>query len=91
MIGAGILLLVGGYAVASYGYVLIKGYNITPREWFSPLNPYVWPAPGVTIGKVPKGHIFPTASAATGATQSGPPAGGPTGGGGRGIPPSGVL
>lgn len=70
MIGAGILLLLGGYAVGSYGYVLIKGYNITAREWFSPLNPYTWPATGTSIPRVPKGHIFPTSSAASGATQS---------------------
>lgn len=62
MIGAGILLLFGGYAVGSYGYVLIKGYNITAREWFSPLNPYTWPASGA-IPTVPQGNIFPTSSA----------------------------
>jgi hypothetical protein len=63
VIGAGVLLLLAGYGVASYGYVLIKGYNITPREWFSPLNPYQWPAPGATIPRVPQGSLFPTAKA----------------------------
>lgn len=72
MIGAGILLLLGGYAVGSYGYVLIKGYNITAREWFSPLNPYTWPPVGADIPRVPKGNIFPTASAATTAAPGGP-------------------
>lgn len=78
MIGPGILLLLGGYAVGSYGYVLIKGYNITAREWFSPLNPFTWPPVGSDIPRVPKGSIFPASSAtpassaASGATQSHP-------------------
>lgn len=71
MIGAGILIMFAGYAVGSYGWVLVKGYNITPREWFSPLDPYVWPAPGTTIPTVPKGNIFPTSSGTASATSSG--------------------
>jgi hypothetical protein len=43
--------------------VLVEGFNITPKEWCSPLAPYTWPAPGTDIPKVPKGHIFPTSSA----------------------------
>lgn len=78
MIGPGVLLLLAGYGVGSYGYVLIKGYNITAREWFSPLNPFTWPPVGADIPRVPKGFIFPTSSAssassaASGATQSHP-------------------
>jgi hypothetical protein len=70
VIGAGVLLLLGGYAVSSYGYVLIKGYNITAREWFSPLNPYKWPPVGATIPRVPQGFIFPTKSAAPSGSQT---------------------
>jgi hypothetical protein len=88
MIGAGVLLLFGGYAVGSYGYVLVKGYNITAREWFSPLSPFTWPPTGGDVPRVPKGHIFPTAS---GAAQSAAAAGGSAGGSAGGIPAAGVL
>jgi hypothetical protein len=71
VIGAGVLLLLGGYAVGSYGYVLIKGYNITAREWFSPLNPFTWPPTGGDVPKVPAGHIFPTSSAGGAAASGG--------------------
>lgn len=37
------VLLWAGYGVSSYGYVLVKGWNINVRQWFSPLNPYTWP------------------------------------------------
>jgi len=71
VIGFGVVLIFGGYAVGSYGWVLVEGYNITPRQWFSPLNPYRWPGTGATIPRVPKGHLFPTSSAAApGGTQS---------------------
>jgi hypothetical protein len=50
--------------------VLIKGYNITAREWFSPLNPYKWPPVGATIPRVPQGFIFPTKSAAPSGSQT---------------------
>jgi len=73
VIGAGFVLMWAGYAVGSYGWVLIKGYNITLRQWFSPLNPYQWPAnTGATIPRVPKGNIFPTSSAASTSAGGGP-------------------
>ena len=59
MIALGMLVLYGGYAVGSWGYVLVKGYNITLWEWIDPLTVYKWPS---SPPKVPKGHIFPTKS-----------------------------
>ena len=48
--------VIAGYTVASYGWVLLQGWDITFRQWISPLNPYVWPSGPVPT--VPKGHIF---------------------------------
>jgi hypothetical protein len=44
VIGIGMILLWAGYGIGTYGYVLIRGWNISPGEWFSPLSPYAWPA-----------------------------------------------
>jgi hypothetical protein len=49
---AGLLALFAGYTIASYGVVLLRGYDIKWREWISPIRPYQWPK-----GKVP--HVPP--------------------------------
>jgi hypothetical protein len=54
----GIVAVFAGYAMASYGWVLIEGYDITFREWISPLNPWLW----TSTAKVPKGKLFPSSS-----------------------------
>jgi hypothetical protein len=56
-----ILGIFGGYAVASYGWVLLKGYDITFKQWVNPLNPYVWSG---TPATVVKGSVFPTGAGA---------------------------
>lgn len=53
----GILVTFAGYTLASYGWILLKGYDITFKEWVDPLAPYQWPS-----GKVPTvaaGSVFP--------------------------------
>jgi hypothetical protein len=68
-----ILLVWLGYGTLSYGYVLIKGWDIPPREWWSPINAYQWPKGNIPT--VPKGHIFPTGSSSGGggaAAMTGP-------------------
>jgi hypothetical protein len=47
----------GFYGVATWGWVLVKGYNIGFAQWFDPLKPYEWTAG--TPGMVPKGSMFP--------------------------------
>jgi hypothetical protein len=54
---ASILVLFAGYTVASYGVVLLKGYDVPWRQWLNPLNPYVWPQG--SIPKTPATQIFP--------------------------------
>lgn len=60
MIPLGLGLLWVGYSVASWGWVLGRGYNITYVQWVAPVNGFNWPAPGVDVPRVPKGHLWPT-------------------------------
>jgi len=53
-----------GYAVLSWGYVMVKGWNITFKEWVSPLNPYQWPPSGAEPPKIPQGRVWPKAGPA---------------------------
>lgn len=61
MLPVGMVLGLVGYGVSTWGYVLVKGYNITLREWFSPLRPYTGKLDG--NGMVPSGSVFPTGKA----------------------------
>lgn len=68
---------VGWYTVASYGWVLLKGYDIPFTEWISPLNPYQWPGKG-PVQTIPAGKLFPSkktaaSTASTGGTTTLPP------------------
>jgi hypothetical protein len=58
MLPVGMVLTFTGYGIASWGWILIKGYNIPLRSWFSPLHPYQWPASGQPP-TVPQGRLFP--------------------------------
>lgn len=63
MLPLGMILTWAGYGLGSWGWCLVKGYNITLRAWFSPLHPYQWPKSGA-VPVVPKGHLFPTSAGA---------------------------
>lgn len=52
-------MVVAGYTIGSYGYVLIKGWDISFREWVSPLNPYQWPAKGSQPPLAAPQSVFP--------------------------------
>jgi hypothetical protein len=56
MLPLGMVVLFIGYGTGSYGWIVVKGYNITLREWFSPLHPYQGPLDG--NGCVPQGSLF---------------------------------
>lgn len=56
---AGIVVVFAGYAIATYGIVLLRGYDITPRQWIDPLHPWTWPAKGADIPKVPATQLWP--------------------------------
>lgn len=54
---AGIILAAWAYTFGSWGYILIKGYNITFKQWVDPFHPWdgQWPPKCV-----PPGYLFPT-------------------------------
>lgn len=82
-----------GYGTASWGWCLVKGYDVPFGAWFSPLHPFEWPPDGQPPF-VPKGQVFPggggaapTATTTTGTGtggKGGSKAGGKAGGGGAG-------
>jgi hypothetical protein len=57
---AGIGLAIVAYTLGSWGYLLVKGYNVTLREWVTPLHPFSGTLD--SKGCVPPGFIFPTSS-----------------------------
>jgi hypothetical protein len=73
MLPLGMVLGLVSYGLGSWGYILVKGYNITLGEWFSPLHPFTGALDG--NGCIPQGAIFPRAgkggpcSASTGLTN----------------------
>jgi hypothetical protein len=53
-----IVVMFAGYTIGSYGWILIKGYDVPWRRWVNPLDPWTWPK-GADIPKVPAGHLLP--------------------------------
>jgi hypothetical protein len=74
MLPLGMILGFAGYGVSTWGYILVKGYNITLREWFSPLHPFTGALD--SNGQVPPGSVFPTTGG--GNSKAGGSAGGAT-------------
>lgn len=58
MTTASIVVIWAGYALASWGYCLIRGYDITFLSWVNPLSPYAWPSSGSPT-TIPSGQVFP--------------------------------
>jgi hypothetical protein len=57
-----------GYGVGTWGYVLVKGYNISLREWFSPLHPFTGALS--KAGMIPAGQLFPGRPSSAGGTSA---------------------
>ena len=64
MLPLGLGLGFAGYGLGTWGYILVKGYNITLREWFSPLHPFTGALD--SNGTVPQGSVFPTSGKGSG-------------------------
>jgi hypothetical protein len=76
----GIIVVFAGYAVASYGVVLLRGWNISFRAWVDPLHAYTWPADGSPPLPIPQTQVFADSLAASvtaspGGALAGPAAG----------------
>ena len=68
LFAAGVVIVWAGYAAASWGVVLLHGWNITFLQWVNPLNPYRYPAGGPA--PIPDNQILP-GGATTGGAQLG--------------------
>ena len=53
----GIIVVFSAYAVASYGIVLMRGYDIPWRAWVNPVHPWSWP-PGA-VPRIPAAQFLP--------------------------------
>ncbi len=62
----------GAYSVGSYGWVLIRGWDIPLRAWMSPVNPYSWPADGSDPPTIDPSKLFPTSKSGAAATPAAP-------------------
>ena len=58
MLPLGMIITLAGYGFGTWGWVLVRGYNITFRQWWSPLHPYQGSLS--SAGTVPPGSLFPT-------------------------------
>lgn len=58
----------GSYALISWGYMLLRGYNVTFSAWTSPFHYYSggWPPPQ----NIPAGSVLPTGGTAAAATAT---------------------
>jgi hypothetical protein len=58
----GFLLAWGGYALGSWGYCLVRGYDVSLTEWVNPVHWYAggWPPP-----TAPADQLIPTGAVAT--------------------------
>lgn len=59
MLAIGFLLTWAAYGTGSWGYCLLRGWNITARSWFSPLHPYQFPPSGAAPPLIPQGKVWP--------------------------------
>jgi hypothetical protein len=67
----GMILAWFGYSVSSWGYCLIRGYDVKFTDWINPAHPYQgWPPP-----QAPADQIIPgqNPGAPSGKTTSGVP------------------
>ena len=62
MIVGPILLLFSAYSVSSYGVILLRGWNITARQWINPLAGFTWPADGSPPLCIPPGQLWPSST-----------------------------
>ena len=75
-LGAGMLFF--GYTVASFGWILIRGWDIPLRMWVSPLHPWDWSQGNPSL--IPNTQVYPSGTAG-GAGVEGTVPGGLSGGG----------
>lgn len=59
MILFGMLVVWGGYGLGTWGWILVKGYDVSFAQWFNPAHPFEWPKPPAVPPAIPADQIFP--------------------------------
>jgi hypothetical protein len=73
MAALGLALVWAGYTTGLYGYCLLRGYNVSPKQLFSPFWPPVSPDKSpvaFTVGQATKNATAPIATAAGNALKN---------------------
>jgi hypothetical protein len=62
-----------GWSVSSWGYCLLKGYDVKFTDWINPVHPYEgWPPPQMPADQIiPGGTSGTSGTAATGKASTG--------------------
>lgn len=63
MIVIGFAAMWAGYGVATWGYNLLKGWNVPLVAWFSPVRTYQWPKPPASPPQIPDTQVNPSVKA----------------------------
>ena len=64
----GMVLAWFGYSAASWGYFLVRGYDVKFTDWINPLHPY--PGNPADAGTIPPDQVWPTGAAAKTTTKT---------------------
>jgi hypothetical protein len=64
----GMMMTWFGYSLSSWGYCLVRGYNVKFTDWLNPIHPYSgpWPPPA----DIPGGSVLPGQASSGAATTT---------------------
>lgn len=71
MVAVGVLMAWAGYSIGTWGWILIKGWDIPLGSWVSPVNPYTWPKPPADPPLIPSSQLLPSAASSQAGSQGG--------------------
>lgn len=57
MIAIVMLVVWGGYGLTTWGWILVKGYDVSFAQWFNPVKRFEWPQGKPPM--IPANQIFP--------------------------------
>lgn len=66
MLPIGFLVTLGGYGLTSWGYCILRGWNIPFGQWFNPVHPWEWTADNAASPPpIPPTQVNPSSSVKT--------------------------
>lgn len=64
MIPVGMLIIWAGYGLGSWGWCLVKGWDVPIGRWFNPVSPYLLPKAPAAPPPIPAWAVFPPSATA---------------------------